>query len=164
MSDGLYCDGGVIGRNPSPLGGTWVWCLVLDGEIIECNGGVIANRPVTTNNFTELYAALKALQALHPFDGTLWTDSRITLGRLTTGKSFEGIPNYLRQAALEFRRNREWDVKLLAGHPTKQDLKKGYRIKRSGRHHPVSEWNVWCDNECKRLAKDFMEKHNGQGR
>ena len=24
----LYTDGGVIGQNPSPIGGTWAWCMV----------------------------------------------------------------------------------------------------------------------------------------
>ena len=27
----LYTDGGVIGQNPSPIGGTWAWCMVSEG-------------------------------------------------------------------------------------------------------------------------------------
>jgi hypothetical protein len=28
----VYADGGVIGANPSPKGGTWAWCHVNDAD------------------------------------------------------------------------------------------------------------------------------------
>jgi hypothetical protein len=114
-------------------------------------------------------AALNALQSVEDFCGTLYTDSQVTLRRLTNGTGFAGIPNYLREHVLELRRNRKWQVKLLAGHPTKRDLARGYKIKnrksaKTGkikeRQVPVSKWNVHCDKQCRKMAREFMEKKN----
>jgi hypothetical protein len=44
----LYTDGGVIGANPSPFGGTWAYCIVdtADNQRVTCNSGVITpSRP-----------------------------------------------------------------------------------------------------------------------
>ncbi|HRH46677.1 MAG TPA: hypothetical protein PKY82_33845, partial [Pyrinomonadaceae bacterium] len=63
----LYCDGGVISMNPSPIGGTWAWCGVnAKGErVIEQSGAFPApeSRPVS-NNHTEQIAITKALEAM----------------------------------------------------------------------------------------------------
>lgn len=168
----LFTDGGVIGPNPSLLGGTWAWCLVNGQDRrIACNSGIILptdiNREKVTNNVTELYAALQGLQAcqeanilclqtaageqvrLHWF-----TDSYITLLRLTTGKKFNGIPPALQKLSLYLRSQFRYNSYLLGGHPTKKELLAG--LNRKGA--PVSRHNVWCDQRCTKLAKRYKRK------
>src|SRR3990167_11188278 len=114
----IYCDGGVIGPNPSKLGGTWSWCWVDKGAIVKREFGIVTpediwspdgvdhkgSNPAVTNNQTELYAAMKALSSVpRSWDGILWTDSRITLLRVTTSNKFNGIPNWMRNQILSLR-------------------------------------------------------------
>lgn len=155
----LYVDGGVIGRNPSSLGGTWAWCLIDGKEIIGSNYGVIEPSPPNpekiTNNFTELLAAIKGLRGAGPeWNGTLYTDSKVTLHRLLGSFSFKNIPNWLRVLTLDLRRNRKWDAKLVGGHPTKKELEMGHLRRNS---LPTSRWNVWCDNKCREAAREFLD-------
>lgn len=151
----LYTDGGVIGRNPSAIGGTWAWCLVDDGEVIREGSGIITpndiSKSTVSNNDTELYAAVRGLEAVGPnFDGVWFTDSKVTIHRLTSHPKFTGCPLWLRKRAEQLRDARKWTVILLGGHPTKADLKIGKMTDGS----PVSEWNVRCDKECCRLAEE----------
>lgn len=154
----LYSDGGIIGRNPSTLGGTWAFCKIQSGKMLDSKSGVVTpleNKvEKITNNFTELFAATKALLTIDKeYPTTIFVDSAITLHRLTTSQRFAGIPNWLRLLTLDLRRNRRWKVELVAGHPTREELKNGFTANGS----PVSKWNQWCDLECKRLAREFME-------
>jgi ribonuclease HI len=88
----VYCDGGVIGSNPSAMGGTWAFVLVFS-EIINLvtkievpysieSSGVITpadvDLPSVSNNVSEIVAALNALEIL-PADwaGTLYSDSLV---------------------------------------------------------------------------------------
>lgn len=160
MTEELYCDGGVIGRNPSIIGGTWAWCLIRDGLVFRSACGVITPEDckphpgIVTNNITELYAAVQALEAMgEGWDGIIHTDSSITLQRITEGVSFANVPQSLRIRALAVRRGRKYKTKLLAGHPTKEELVKG-KARRNG--NPVSIWNCWCDEQCQRLAKEYQ--------
>lgn len=41
MDDILYCDGGVMGVNPSPMGGMFAWRHVVDGAVIEQARGLL---------------------------------------------------------------------------------------------------------------------------
>ena len=155
----LFVDGGVIKQNPSPFGGTWAWCLVEDGEKVEGRSGVIlpedlgTKKKVVTNNQTELLAAVQGLSALPlTWAGTLFTDSKVTLHRLLGSPSFNGIPQWLVRKTLELRRNRKWTATLVKGHPTRIEAENG----RTKRGTLVSPWNKWCDDECKRLAKNFL--------
>jgi ribonuclease HI len=157
----LYADGGVIRSNPSPHGGTFAWVLVNDlGERIGSDCGLIypgKKFPAITNNYSELFAAVKALSAMEEgWGGTFHSDSLITIQRMTHSNHFKGIPDWLRKEVLELRRNRQWNTVLVAGHPTKRDLLRGYKEKKNGRRYPVSRWNRWCDNQCRELAKEFM--------
>lgn len=154
----IFCDGGCIVKNPSIYGGTWCYVLVEDNKSISTASGIIlpndVGLPAITNNLSELFAALKGLAAAPTgWQGALYTDSLITLRRITTGEKFNGIPQKLREKTLELRRGRKWQGILLSGHPTKAQLEIG--IGRKGR--PVSKWNVYCDQECKRLATEFMK-------
>ena len=63
---GLYTDGGVIGQNPSLIGGTWAWCLVdASGEMRRHAVGWLTpaelDAEAVTNNHTELLALVLGL-------------------------------------------------------------------------------------------------------
>ncbi len=149
----IYCDGGVIGRNPSKMGVTWAWCLVENDDLIRWDSGWVepadAAQSPLTNNFSELYAAVRAVID-NPDAKVLFTDSQITLYRMTRSKKFNGIPNWLRRKALKIR---GMPVKLLAGHPTFKELEQGFADRN---RNPVSKWNVFCDLKCQEAAKDFQ--------
>jgi ribonuclease HI len=155
-----YCDGGALKKNPSPLGGTWCYCHVdAAGNQLGAASGVVTpadvGLPAVTNNFTELLAAVLALESLpEGWAGTLYTDSNVTRCRLTGAKPrFNGIPLNLANRTLAVRRRLgDFRVVLLGGHPTKADLAAGRR--KDGL--PVSAWNVFCDERCGREARDFL--------
>lgn len=99
----VYTDGGVIGVNPSQVGGTWAWCFVdtRTGERIDEASGVVRppfhGLPRITNNLTEYLAGLLALEAVPAgWDGTLHMDSQLTLARFAGRASCNGIPIELR--------------------------------------------------------------------
>lgn len=157
----IFCDGGVIGPNPSPLGGTWAFSWEDESKQ---SAGVITPDDLDvakiTNNQTELLAAVKALSSVSEgWKGTLFTDSMITMYRLTTSDSFKNIPNWLRLKTLKLRRLLRPKVVLIGGHPTKEELAIG-KLKRNG--FPTHRLNVWCDEECNRLAKWYKEKIYGR--
>lgn len=130
----LYCDGGVIGRNPSTYGGTWAYRRVTDGYVFEQKSGVItpaiAWMPAITNNLTEMLALMRGLEALPPgWVGVVYSDSQITLGRAFQGWKWKNIPPWLHQA---YQRQRarlvNWEKiqwVLLQGHPTQAELAAG---------------------------------------
>lgn len=161
MSLELYTDGGVVGRNPSALGGTWAWCLVGDNKVIDEGSGFISPEDmeleVVTNNVSELYAALRGVEALpEGFSGRLYTDSIITLYRFTDGNGFKGVPDWLKERVLAARKNANWqyDAVLVGGHPTRHELRLGCR--KDGKR--VSKWNVRCDKRCRELAAKWGSK------
>jgi ribonuclease HI len=154
----LYCDGGVIGRNPSPVGVTYAWCAVDDDDArVQFGSGVIPARAggTITNNVTEYIAAVKALEAMPDgWNGTLYSDSQVTLGRIFWGWQTSGLPaNAIDRCnkALD-RLGRVWPV-LLQGHPTRADLESGVGAKRG---YPVSKHNVFCDQECGRQGREYQ--------
>lgn len=151
----LYCDGGVIQANPSPIGGTWAWCAVdASGERIAESSGV---RPGagTTNNLMELIAAVRGLEAMpEGWAGALYTDSNITRGRLFEKWLMRGIPEeWIIRAQMALDRLGVIKGVLLAGHPSKADLK-------TGKDHikllPVSIHNVWCDEAATEAGRQYL--------
>jgi hypothetical protein len=153
----VYCDGGVIGRNPSRRGGTWAWRHIdRKGFLLRMGSGVVrpedAGMPTITNNLTELLAALEGMALLPDgWAGAIWTDSNVTLLRLRGGKKFNGIPTVMvERTKSELARLGLFQAKLLGGHPTENELFLGRKLK-SGL--PVDWQNVYCDRECTRLAK-----------
>lgn len=157
----VYADGGVIQRNPSPIGGTWAWCHVsASGERIRTDSGVILPRqrlPEITNNLSEYVALVRGLEALpEGWSGAVYSDSQVTLARLFERARCKGLPQVLiRQGAAAVARL-DWasiSPVLLSGHPTKAELLAG--LAKSGR--PVSEHNVWCDRECGARARAWQE-------
>ncbi len=158
----LYCDGGVIGHNPSPIGGTWAFRRVDRGLVMAEQSGVItpetAELPAITNNLTEMLALVRGLQSLPNYwTGTIFSDSQITLGRAFLGWKWKNIPMWLHH---EFQKERtrltRWnliDHVLLQGHPTRAELNAGT----GSRGYPVSEHNVWCDLACGQQASEFLK-------
>lgn len=153
-----YADGGVIGANPSSIGGVWAWCHVDEaGRRIATDSGVTlprASLPLITNNLTEMIALVRCLEALPAgWSGTVYSDSQVTLGRLFQGWKMNGIPPVLMRqgsAAVERLRTIHWI--LLDGHPTKAQLAAGI----GKRGNLVSEHNVWADAECNRRAREYQ--------
>jgi len=156
----MFADGGVVKVNPSPVGGTWAYRVLADG-IVQCEQSGIttpgmAQMLTISNNLTEMLAVVRGLQSL-PIDwqGTIYSDSQITLGRIFLGWKWHNIPAWL---ALEFRNERARLVNfsqiqhvLLDGHPTKAQLAAG--LGHGG--HPVNINNVWCDSACGKAALSF---------
>jgi ribonuclease HI len=156
----LYADGGVIKKNPSPIGGTWAWCGVTVGEcrIIQRGGFIPAPEGrLITNNHTEFIAATLALEAMpEGWSGVLCSDSQITLGRLFERWRIANLPRNVYMRGISALK-KLGDVKplLLQGHPTKKDLERGIGAKRG---YPVSIHNVWCDKECGRQAELYLRQ------
>lgn len=153
----VYCDGGLIGPNPSPVGGTWAWVWVHGGIQGRSASGIITpsdfEMPTISNNHTELLAAVRALESTPKgWTGTLCSDSQVTLHRLSQGTTFNNVPRWLVDRTLQATRSRRCKVKLMAGHPTKIELQQGFRERNQ---LPTSKWNCWCDIECRRLAAKF---------
>ncbi len=155
----LYTDGGVIGVNPSPYGGTWAWCLVKNNAIVHSHSGVVTHKNhgllTTSNNLTELLAAVEGLEYIQSnYRGfvDVFTDSEVTKFRLEGSKQLKGIPLSLKKRLRKVRCVVN-SVTLLGGHPTKIEL--ANKVRRDGK--PVSQWNVWADKRCRLLAKQFME-------
>jgi ribonuclease HI len=162
MTD-LYCDGGVIGANPSLIGGTWAFCIVEAGvRVLERSNVFVPEEglPEITSNFTEMLALVSGLRALPTgWAGTVYSDSQITLGRAFDGWKWTNIPDWLRHDYERARMRLDWaNIKhvLVQGHPTKAELAAG--IGASGR--PVSEHNVWCDKACGAKGKWYLELQN----
>lgn len=146
----VFGDGGVIQKNPSPIGGTWAWCAVTaDGtHTREASGYVLPSahphpgwprvpRPDVSNNHVEFYAILRALESLpDDWQGRVATDSQVTVtrfGHLADWRS--GPPPYLptqlppdwqerARAALRRLPLIRWTP--VAGHPTQVDLGRGF--------------------------------------
>ncbi len=158
----LFCDGGLIGRNPSSLGGTWCYCWVdASDQLIHYQSGFILPHEyelaAVTNNQAELVAAIRALASVPAgWQGLIHTDSKVTLHRISRdippGK--DGVPEALRLELMDLRRTRRWRAVFVAGHPNKQELTRGYRLRN---HLPVSRYNQFCDSECQRLARNFLD-------
>jgi ribonuclease HI len=152
-----YADGGVIGRNPSKLGGTWAYRLVnSEGICLVKDQGIVtpemAGLPTITNNLMELYAVLKAMQYLPDgWKGSILTDSQVTVYRISRTmdlRRFQGIPVILRE---ELRKQRKrlgrYTTIQVGGHPTEEDLERGHNGK-----SPVSLHNVYCDLACQEAS------------
>lgn len=156
-----YCDGGVIASNPSSIGGTYAYRLIYDdGHIEEYHTATTPAQmgvDVITNNQTEMIAALMMITQLpHDFEGTVYSDSAVTLGRIFKGWKWKNIPQRFHEMYKRQRiRFTNWDkIKYvqLDGHPTKAQLASGI----GKRGNPVSEHNVWCDEACQKAGEGLM--------
>lgn len=168
MISKAFCDGGVVLRNPSLLGGTWACVVSFDSGRDHERSGVVLPEDYQvesiTNNFTELLAAIKALELVLAFYGeaesplrplTLFTDSQVTQRRLLNPKAkFAGIPPKMRKRvhSLVGELHGRLQVELLDGHPTKLHLLRGT----GKRGHPVHHLQARCDELCGIESKNFL--------
>jgi ribonuclease HI len=164
----LFTDGGLVGRNPSSVGGVWAYCIVDDkDEAVTLASGFVPapqGREIT-NNHMEMIAAVKGFEALlgllpHPADwtGEFWSDSQVTIMRLFQGAKWNNVPANVRNRAetmIEaFGLGKNPNIKpiLCAGHPTKKELAAGIKNK-EGKDYPVSVFNKYCDDACRKESK-----------
>jgi ribonuclease HI len=153
----LFCDGGLIGRNPSREGGTWAWRLVIDGVAVRSDSGILRPSDIgtemITNNNTELYAILRAIDEVPTgWRGRLSSDSRVALGWVFKRYDSRRVPDVLLRMLLAIRDTavtKNIVPRLLQGHPTREDLDCGIGARRD---LPVSVHQEWCDRECGRMA------------
>jgi hypothetical protein len=157
----VYCDGGLVRTNPSPWGGVYAWVQVdtRTNTMLDNGGGLIL--PVQwetgsiTNNQAELVAMLSAIGSWPlGVEGVLYTDSALTIGRVFGNDPLTNLPGRMAAWVRSTKRGPKIGLlspMLIAGHPTKVDLGRGANA--DGR--PVSEWNVWVDDECNRLKYQF---------
>lgn len=152
----LYCDGGLIGRNPSPHGGTWCWTLVNSrGKRVKYESGLILPREMgkkqITNNESEMYAVIKGLESVtKDWDGRVYTDSRVTFHRLVNRR---GIPSDWMKRLVKALNGRELKMRHIGGHPSRLALERGY----DKRGLLVSAHNVFCDKMCQEEARKYKE-------
>lgn len=156
--ESAFADGGCVLLNPSPHGGTWAWCHVnAAGERVREAGGHVTPAEIgmgtVSNNQTEFLALLLCLEALPDgWGGKVFSDSGVTIGRFRDGDKTKGVPPvWVRRLASVRHRLGELEYVLLGGHPSKKELAAG--VRKDGK--PVSEFNVWCDRECQRQAKQI---------
>lgn len=155
----LYADGGIVGKNGSPKAGTWAFRVTQNNLVVKEDSGILRytdDTPHISNNVTELLAVIEGLKSLEPeWCGTIYSDSKITLGRVFCSWAMMNIPEWL---ILELNKQKRrllnfsiFTYGLLSGHPTKAHLNKG-----TGKNgHLVSIHNQWCDEECKRQKMKF---------
>jgi ribonuclease HI len=147
----VFADGGCITVNPSPIGGTWA-CVAVDQYDLHAwqRSGVIrpddCGRPAVSNNASEFYALLVALEGLSPgWSGRVHSDSLLTLNRFFGGGAMRGLPReWILRGSAALQRLGKLEPIHLSGHPTKAQLLCG--IGRGGR--PVSKHNVFVDQAC----------------
>lgn len=166
MDNQLYVDGGVVLKNPSPIGGTYAYRLLKDGLVVSEGGFFIPSSDLgpgatISNNVTEMLALIKGLQALpKDWNGTVFSDSMVTLGRAFMGWKLKGVPLWLRGSFEDVTKGLiNWEKfghTLLSGHPTKAHLACGV-----GKHGlPVSEHNVWCDIAAREAGEKYLKSTN----
>ena len=87
--DAVYCDGGVIRRNPSPIGGTWAYIWTRTNESVREDRGLMPvsdDWPAISNNHSELQALVEAMEHLPDgWAGVICTDSGVTIARCGAG-------------------------------------------------------------------------------
>jgi ribonuclease HI len=171
LVDEIYTDGGVVLKNPSMIGGTYGFVLVShqlpslgsDGREIYAGNGFVPRydeRPVT-NNWMEQIAIIKALEMMpEGWSGKICSDSDIALGRVfgRYTRMNNLPPNIINRTKEVLSRLGKLEHELVAGHPTKIDLSRSYKIK-NGIKWRVSKWNVLADklcNEAKSEAENYI--------
>jgi ribonuclease HI len=178
----VWTDGGVLLSNPSRIGGTAAFRMVdaADNVVLErCFLYVPFLTPwhphipnVTmlrwphaqiSNNVTELEAVLQAFFVLPGgWSGTVYSDSKITLGRVFSGYQLKGID--ADRAGMLFSRKEclgSLSSVLVAGHPTQRELSIGYKDKKleggGTVRYLVSRHNVACDQMCTAAAAAYLK-------
>lgn len=175
----LFSDGGLVGPNPSPKGGTWSWCGVAkDGEHImeqagyllpntvdrtKCPGNPSVGSDVVSNNDVEWYAAMRALEAMPDgWSGILVSDSKLTLDRLQKLRDGEHLMTFrmdwASRARSAFKKLDQVRFKHMPGHPNLAEQAAGFKTKKDGTQVQVSRHQQWCDSTCTEWAKTYEQR------
>lgn len=160
----LYTDGGVAIKNPSPFGLSWAFCVVHGGTdtLIHHDAGRVhlsqlekLGKYRATNNLAEMIAAVKGFEYVkehYPENLCRWfPDSQFTYNRVFNSYSTALLPKILVD---RLHKSRTYLITgtMVASHPTKKELARGFREK-DGKTTLVSEWNVFVDKLCKEQSK-----------
>jgi hypothetical protein len=73
--------------------------------------------------------------------------------RICQPRHHKSIPESWYTRLVNLKKTRKFQVVLVAGHPTNEELEQGRR-ERNGL--PTSPWNVKCDEECTNLIRDHF--------
>lgn len=176
----VYCDGGLISRNPSHIGGSWAFVAVDENRhfLYSCADVIVFNKEqrqkgiFITNNTTETIAICKALEYLpYGWEGTIVSDSECALTRLVGNPKFQGCPgNVINRFKQARERLGRLSIIQVSGHPDDKDLQgvNGYchktglplgrKIDKNGNPFPVSMWNEYCDILCGEVMEPYKIK------
>ncbi|HRH46902.1 MAG TPA: hypothetical protein PKY82_34970 [Pyrinomonadaceae bacterium] len=131
----LSTDGGLIAKNPSPIGGTWAFCGVnAKGQIVLENSGIVLAPPLklVTNNHTKQIAIVKALEAMpEGWSGQISSNSKVSLGRVFQGWQENNLPPNI-------------------------SARTTAALRRLGEVKPISEHSDHCEQLCKLESKKFL--------
>lgn len=98
----LYVASGLIGSNPSMIGGTYAWRLVFEHQEPFGAAAVLPMAAIggpVTNNQVEMLALLAGLeQVSEAFCGEIHSQSMVTLGRAFQGWKWTNIPTWMHEA------------------------------------------------------------------
>lgn len=164
----VYTDGGIIGPNPSRIGGAWAFVAIVDAEdgvVYERSGvikppdvwGHVAPRQAALstieNNIAETIAILLALEALpEGWRGTFYGDNLNSIRRAREPRECkDAVPRFLRDRLVIAAETRHVEFHLLGGHPTAVDVQRGCRIDGT----PVSKWNARADKLCRMITAQY---------
>lgn len=145
MITGLYIASGLIGSNPSAIGATYANRLVTETGLFHDRSGVLPSwkiefTAVVTNNQAEMWAMLEGLRRLpESFSGTIYSRSKVTLGRIFDGWKWTNIPSWIHQIyRVQRKRLLNWsEIRYVL-----VDAK--------------NEHYKWCEQACRESAESFM--------
>jgi ribonuclease HI len=183
MSLTLYTDGGIAGANPSPVGGAYTFLLIENEGTVketvlhkECHSVTPDNirMPVVTSPNVEVAAIAYGLDEcveiiskseyipLKDRKVLVRTDCQVAMEWMRGTYNKRSIPGtILIQVDRVLRRLDLYHIKveyeLLAGHPNRQNLAEGFRMK-GERKYPVSKHNVTVDLLCQRACQSLLEE------
>lgn len=160
-----YCDGGLILANPSPWGGAWAYRQVDQfGLLYAQESGLVVMEDYPelhgrlTNNQIEYRALVACLVALPAgWNGPVYSDSRNALRAVFRPDDPSWVPRpWMGMARRAKARLGQLTPLHVGGHPTRNDLRRGYSMK----GHLVSEHQHWCDRECVRIIHLYRAAHH----
>lgn len=154
----IYTDGGLVGRNPSSVGGSWAIVLtdINNSVALEFCGFIPATpeRPIT-NNIIEQIAVTLALESMpDKWSGTLCSDSQNAIGRQFYKWAINGLPqNVIDRGHAALSRLGTIRPELVKGHPSKRELVAG----KNSRGTRVSIHNVRADELCTNVCHEVSD-------
>lgn len=167
----VFTDGGCAGgQSPSRVGGCCTAIVVNDkDEIVAIEQEVLTPESVgfdyVSSNIAELTGLLLGIETMVAVSSirsfTLCGDNQNSLCWYSGEWRRDGvIPSLMRRMgdvqSMAASLRVEILPVLLAGHPSKSDLEKGYKAKvgkSAVRHYPVSKYNVYADSLCSTLIE-----------